>query len=95
MALRQLFVSGSLRLRIAIARKLNPKATHVFWYSKKQDAIPDMVDFFTGKPMRGKCTFRGKKYSEMTGFEYNGGMSNWDDARIVGIGGYSDVVWPQ
>lgn len=93
-ALRQLYVSGSLRIRIAIAKKLNPKADHVFWYSKKQDSLPKWP-FDSEYKIKGECTFKGKRYSEMKGFEYNGGLSNWDDAKIVGIGSIEDVRWPQ
>jgi hypothetical protein len=71
---------------------LNPfrknKITHLFFWSKKQDTLSKEAGWFDMRPKKDTY-IKGKKYSEMR--EIGRGYSNWGDAIIVGIGGYSDV----
>lgn len=73
-------------------RLWDKKATHAFYFSAKQDAIPV---YLFGEPewMRSqKHLYKGQLYSEMIGFEYKGAYCNWEDARLLGIGTYKDVT---
>lgn len=62
------------------------KVTHVFWYSQLQNDIPKW-----GRKNNHMPTFKGSPYSEMSYPHY--GWSNWKDARIVGFGCDSDIVF--
>lgn len=87
----------ALRLHIVIislqcwAFVTNPfrknRVTHVFYYSEKQLHCCDGFFMYPKPDVR----FKGKPYTEMREFKH--GFSGWDDAKIVGIGGYSDVRW--
>ena len=75
--------------KIKALRIENPEATSIFWYSKHQDSISTTSHgnmFFHKEP-----TFKGEKYTEMKDFEFDGGLSIFDDAVIVGVGSYSDI----
>lgn len=65
------------------------KVTHLFFYSNEQYNIGLMP--MIGMPPKKDTFIKNKKYSEMR--EIGKGFSNWEDAIIVGIGGYNDVRW--
>ena len=71
------------------------KATHVFYFSKRQMKIvrseSDSFSKMIGAPelVGNQPSFNGAPYSEMR--EFKCGFSNFDDAVIVGIGSISDV----
>lgn len=74
-----------LKIRFVIMKIRNPKATHCFFYSKKQDEIG--YDFLP----KNTPTFKGVRYSEMRDIN-KGPKNNWDDCKLLGIGTYSDVA---
>jgi len=90
-ALRLHIVTISLQLWALITNHFRKnRATHVFYFSEKQLHCCDGFFKFDRMP-NPDVRFKGKPYTEMREFKH--GFSNWDDAKIVGIGGYSDVRW--
>jgi len=65
------------------------RATHVFYFSEEQLHCCDGLFMLDGMP-ESDARFKGKPYTEMRDFKY--GVSNWDDAKVVGIGGYNDIT---
>jgi hypothetical protein len=66
---------------------IKKKYTHLFFYSEQQDKIGLNV-----YPYEKHITYvNGIEYSEMR--EIGKGFSNWDDAKIVGIGSYKDITY--
>lgn len=85
-----------LHILIFIDNKRNIKADSIFWYSKKQEKIVEELKQYNIHEFqtKGKCTFKGLKYTEMKSLKSKNIFSNFDDAEFVGIGTIEDVIWP-
>jgi hypothetical protein len=66
------------------------KITHLFFWSNNQGNIGSEM-FMLDMSQKKDTYIKNKRYSEMR--EIGSGFSNWEDAVIVGIGGYNDVWW--
>jgi hypothetical protein len=73
-------------LRVWWLRLFNRKATHCFFYSEGQRNVSISWEVKHTLPL-----FKDIEYTEMRGFEY--GPSNWEDAKLLGIGTTEDVTF--